>query len=570
MSTSDYASAPEHQRRDQRAGAPPQRDEGELAALQHSAGNRAVSALIQAKLAVGAVDDPLEREADLVAKRVVAGSHRHEGPACADCTPAPATTGDTAIRRSGAGGSAVGGALDGATDTAIHQASGGGRPLEPDVQRSMEADFGVDFSGVNVHADAEADGLNRQLGARAFTTGSDIFFRQGEYAPDTAAGKELLAHELTHVVQQGAASAGDDGAVHRSAEPATVQRKEYAIGKTGESLEIGFFTSKKERDELLTEAETIITELKTTYGVTVSSSTTVEGIKEQYTNVTQKVRDSLRTKAWKIRELRALKRALGYYAAILGANRDNSTRKGIDQEVTSVGKVKQAIDANKPAGQLDTTTLGEYFRGKKNMGLFKASEKYVADFSSLDDQLTGTFVHEIAHGLLEYCLGDYIDATGYWETRNKELAKPKRTESPITDYGETNAAEDLCESAMMFFVEPQRLKTNCPLRYAFMVKLGTAWVPPPSEAPQVQPEAKGEVPVVVDAPKDEAPPPELEKAEKEIDKVLDTVAKQPEEAPSDGSSEEPVGSPDPQSKAPEPVGGPDSKPKAPEPLGAPN
>lgn len=550
MSTSDYASAHDHRRRDRRAPAPPGHDDSELAALQHTAGNQAVSALIQAKLQVGAVDDPLEREADRVAKRVVAGAHRHDGLACADCTPAAAASGESALRRSG--GSAAGGPLDAGTDAAIRQASGRGRGLDPDVQRSMEAGFGVDFSDVSVHVDAAADGLNRQLGARAFTTGSDIFFRQGEYAPDTPGGRELLAHELTHVVQQGGARAGGDEAVHRSADPATVQRKAYPIGKTGESLEIGLLTSKKEREALLTEAETIINDLKTTYGVAVSSSTTVEGIKENYTDVKKKVLDSLKTKAWKIKELRALQRALGYYAAILGANRETSTRKGIDQEVTSVGKVKQAINEDTPAGKLDTTTLGEYFASKKNMGLFKASENFVADFSTLEDQLTGTFVHEVAHGLLAYAIPEYIKATGYWKDRNKELPKPKQTESPITDYGGTNAAEDICEAAMMYFVEPARLKKNCPLRYAFMVQLGKDWLPPPAEAPQVQPEAKGEVPVVVEAPKNDAPPPELEQAKQEIEKIVDSLP----EAPGGGDESAPESVPDTPAPAPELVGKP--------------
>ena len=523
MSTSDYAPGPDQQRRTRSAPGTPRHDDA-LVALQHAAGNQAVGALIQAKLQVGAVDDPLEREADRVAKKVVAGTHRHEGPACADCSPV--TAGDTAIRRAVAGGGAAGGELDVDTDGAIRQASGRGRPLDPDVQRSMEAGFGVDFSGVNVHDDAAADGLNRQLGARAFTAGSDIFFRQGEYAPQTAGGRELLAHELTHVVQQGAAGSAGGDAVHRSADPATIQRKAYPIGKTGESLEVGLFASKKEREALLAEAETIINDLKTTYGVTVSSSTTVQAIKDEYTDVKKKVLDSLKTKAWKIKELRALQRALGYYATILGANRETSTRKGIDQEVTSVGKVKQAINEDTPAGKLDTTTLGEYFATKKNMGLFKASESYVADFSTLEDQLTGTFVHEVAHGLLAYAIPEYIKATGYWKDRNTELPKPKRTESPITDYGETNAAEDICESAMMYFIEPNRLKTNCPLRYAFMVQLGKDWLPPPVEAPQIQPEAKGEAPKVVEAPKNEAPP-ELEKAKEEIEKVVDAGRQPP-------------------------------------------
>jgi hypothetical protein len=66
----------------------------------------------------------------------------------------------------------------------------------------MEAAFGVDFGGVRVHADTEADTLNRSLNARAFTTGQDIYFRQGGYSPGSSSGRELIAHELVHVVQQ--------------------------------------------------------------------------------------------------------------------------------------------------------------------------------------------------------------------------------------------------------------------------------------------------------------------------------------------------------------------------------
>ena len=62
--------------------------------------------------------------------------------------------------------------------------------------------FGADFSNVRVHTDAGADNLNRSLDARAFTTGQDIFFRQGEYDPGSSKGSKILAHELTHVLQQ--------------------------------------------------------------------------------------------------------------------------------------------------------------------------------------------------------------------------------------------------------------------------------------------------------------------------------------------------------------------------------
>lgn len=88
-------------------------------------------------------------------------------------------------------------------EAAIEQARGGGRSLDSGIQRQMESAFGTNFSGVRVHTDSTADALNQSLSARAFTTGQDIFFRQGEYNPGSSSGKELLAHELTHVVQQG-------------------------------------------------------------------------------------------------------------------------------------------------------------------------------------------------------------------------------------------------------------------------------------------------------------------------------------------------------------------------------
>ena len=87
-------------------------------------------------------------------------------------------------------------------EAGIEQARGSGQPLERAVQRQMESAFGTDFGGVRVHTDSSADSLNQALSARAFTTGQDIFFRQGEYSPSSSGGKELLAHELTHVVQQ--------------------------------------------------------------------------------------------------------------------------------------------------------------------------------------------------------------------------------------------------------------------------------------------------------------------------------------------------------------------------------
>jgi hypothetical protein len=87
-------------------------------------------------------------------------------------------------------------------EKSVQQNQGSGQPLNSEVQEQMESAFDTDFSGVRVHTDAESDALNRSLNARAFTTGQDIFFRQDSYNPGSSSGRKLIAHELTHVVQQ--------------------------------------------------------------------------------------------------------------------------------------------------------------------------------------------------------------------------------------------------------------------------------------------------------------------------------------------------------------------------------
>jgi hypothetical protein len=87
----------------------------------------------------------------------------------------------------------------------------------------MEAAFGADFSGVRIHTGAEADAVGSALNARAFTAGQDIFFREGEYDAGSAVGRELLAHELAHVLQQGSGAARDSLTI---SEPGDVYEQE--------------------------------------------------------------------------------------------------------------------------------------------------------------------------------------------------------------------------------------------------------------------------------------------------------------------------------------------------------
>lgn len=87
-------------------------------------------------------------------------------------------------------------------ESAINSKRGSGQPLEEGLQRSMGQAMGADFSGVRVHTDSQADQLNQFIQARAFTTGQDVFFQKGAYQPKSQVGQELVAHELTHVIQQ--------------------------------------------------------------------------------------------------------------------------------------------------------------------------------------------------------------------------------------------------------------------------------------------------------------------------------------------------------------------------------
>ena len=114
------------------------------------------------------------------------------------------TVGNTAVQRvlAGRGG---GGEVDEETAVAIQQQRGSGGGLDSAIAQKAGQTMGQDFSDVTIHTDAQADRLSRQLGAEAFTTGCDVFFREGAYDPASSDGQRLIAHELTHVAQQGAA-----------------------------------------------------------------------------------------------------------------------------------------------------------------------------------------------------------------------------------------------------------------------------------------------------------------------------------------------------------------------------
>jgi hypothetical protein len=155
---------------------------------------------VQTKLTVGPADDVYEREADRVAERVT----RLPDPGAGGEPGGPGLV----VQRTAGPGPGGPGVAGGGADAAVSGARlrEGGRPLSASTRRFMEPRFGADFGGVRVHTGPQAERTAAGLEARAFTYGSHIWF--GESAGEGDRG--LVAHELTHVVQQGGAPGRED------------------------------------------------------------------------------------------------------------------------------------------------------------------------------------------------------------------------------------------------------------------------------------------------------------------------------------------------------------------------
>lgn len=185
---------------------------------ERSAGNQAVQQLLrsrapQTKLEVSEPGDPCEREADRMARQVAGVARRAERSCAVTDKIQPTRTGTEGVGRHAP--APVVRSPAGQGDLPPHQPaspasefgsglpSGGGSPLPADTRAFMERQFGHDFGAVRLHSGNEAAQMNRELGAQAFTYGQDIYLGDGVPDLQSIAGKQLLAHELTHTIQQG-------------------------------------------------------------------------------------------------------------------------------------------------------------------------------------------------------------------------------------------------------------------------------------------------------------------------------------------------------------------------------
>lgn len=197
------------------------RDNGLNAGKQQPAQEPQQSLQVQCKLDIGAADDRYEQEADTVANQVMKMPDMSAiQRKCAHCEEEEKVQRKPLAsfiqKKEESGGTTASEAVS----QQINATRGNGSSMDAATASFMESRFGSDFSGVKIHAGSDAIQMSRALNAQAFAVGSDIYFNEGKYNPSSAEGKHLLAHELTHTIQQ---SGGNIG-VSKSGNPGFIQR----------------------------------------------------------------------------------------------------------------------------------------------------------------------------------------------------------------------------------------------------------------------------------------------------------------------------------------------------------
>lgn len=212
----------------------PSRSGGMIANINRMIANNPIPAAsnvgiegVQAKLTIGEAGDKYEQEADRVAAAVVQRMNtslpREEAedksiqrkPSIPILMRMPAVMQENNVP-----------GVQADFESQINQARGGGTPLDAAFRAKIEPTMKADFRGVRIHTDAKADQMNQAIQAKAFTTKQDVFFRRGAYQPGNREGQELIAHELTHVVQQN----GGRNPANQEKSSNIIQRKIVKLG----------------------------------------------------------------------------------------------------------------------------------------------------------------------------------------------------------------------------------------------------------------------------------------------------------------------------------------------------
>lgn len=158
--------------------------------------------IVQAKCAECEKEDKLQKKEEESSDELPTKLNmKSEGPPAEDHCPSCGTAKNIQTKASDSGQSMAPDHIE----AGLNASKGSGSPLPRDTKDQMENSFGADFSNVRLHTDSSAVQMNKDLNAQAFTHGNNIYFNAGKYDTNSSKGTHLLAHELTHVVQQGAA-----------------------------------------------------------------------------------------------------------------------------------------------------------------------------------------------------------------------------------------------------------------------------------------------------------------------------------------------------------------------------
>ena len=255
------------------------------------------------------------------------------------------------------------------------------------------------------------------------------------------------------------------------------------IARDAKVIKIGNESVRVASDAETAEAERIIKDVKTKFGVSFDSLAAHKAtMADSEGSAPEERRKALAVRAWELDELRAIERALTHFAPVLGEARKKTMPKGPPQEFVNVGKLNSSPDDDPKI--LGDRTRGQFFHDAQTFAVFEPGP----DSPVGDDAVGRVATHEIAHGIFDPLIDSFMQATGYWEKEKVKRKESERVEGPPDGYADRNAREDLAQSVMYFFVDPERLKKGdgrgrakgtwgnpCPKRYAFIQKVVAGW-----------------------------------------------------------------------------------------------
>jgi hypothetical protein len=255
------------------------------------------------------------------------------------------------------------------------------------------------------------------------------------------------------------------------------------IARDAKVIKIGKESVRVANDAEQAEAERIVKDVKAKFGVSFDSLAAHKAtLADSEGSAPEDRRKALAVKPWELDELKAIERALAHFAPVLGEARKKTMPKGPPQEFVNVGKLNSSPDDDPKI--LGDRTRGQFFHDAQTFAVFEPGP----DSPAGDDAVERVATHEIAHGIFDPLVDSFMQATGYWEKEKVKRKEGQRVEGPPDGYADRNAREDLAQSVMYFFVDPERLKKGdgrgrakgtwgnpCPKRFAFIQKVVAGW-----------------------------------------------------------------------------------------------